>query len=785
MNPAGTGYIGRRILRVEDERLLRGHGNYTADAAFESLVHMVVLRSDHPAAEIKRIDAEAARAMHGVLGVWTGMDLCAEGLGGIPWEDRPPPQGSVAASELPPTGDPSVAMPQPVLASGCARYQGEPLAIVVAESAELARDAAEQIIIDYAPRPAVTDTRRAGAPDAPQVWPQFPGNRAFAIRCGDAALTDAAFARAAHVTRLSIDIPRLVQNPIEPRNYVGTWDADQERYTLYAAAGKPQAVGRSAAREIFRIPSDKIRVISRDVGGGFGSKNVLYPEEVLVLWAARKTGRPVRWLGSRSENFLSDTQARDQAADISLALDEEGRILGLRASVCSNLGAYLSPKGAIPPIIVSKILTGVYDIPAVDLEIRAHYTNTPPTGPYRGAGTPEAIFMIERAIDTVARELHIAPAELRRRNLIPASAMPFTTSLGVTIDSGDLLTAMHVAEEAADLPGFRQRREQSILNGKLRGIGYANMIEWAGVGPAESASVSCLPDGSVVVRIGSMSNGQSHQTVYAQMIADTLGIDIARIRILQGDSDEVPDGLGTGASRSVTVSGSAMLRAGDAVIQAGRMHAADMLEASPDDLAFANGRYRIAGTDRDVTLKQVAAHAVAGGADARNGLAATSQYRPAESTCPNGCHIAEVEVDPETGMVTLERYTIAQDIGRAINPMVVEAQLIGGVTQGIGQALLERAIFDPESGQLLSGSFTDYCMPRADDLPSFTVKLLELPCTHTPMGMKSCGEIGATGGPATTFNAVMDALAPLGITSLPMPATPHAVFQAIRSARKG
>ena len=673
-------------------------------------------------------------------------------------------------------------MPQPVLACGRVRFQGEPIAIVVAESADLAGDAAEHVAVDYAPRSAVVDTRDAGAPGAAQVWDQFPGNLAFQIKAGDAQAAAAAFGRAARTIQLSVDVPRLIPNPIEPRNYVGVWNASDGRYTLHAAASKPQSVGRTIAREIFRIPREQVRVITRDVGGGFGSKNVLYPEQVLVLWAARKTGRPVKWLGSRSENFVSDTQARDQSADISLALDVDGKILALRASVRSNLGAYLSPKGVIPPLIVSRLLTGVYDIPSVDLDVRAFYTNTPPTGPYRGAGTPEAIFMIERAMDAAACELGMPPAALRRRNLIPASAMPYTTSLGVSFDSGDLVTAMVAAETAADVAGFSQRREQSARCGKLRGLGYANMIEWAGIGVAENSSVSCLPGGSVTVRIGSMSNGQSHQTVYAQMVADQLGIDMARISIHQGDSDETPDGVGTGASRSMTVAGSAMLLAARQLVEAGRALAAEMLEAAPADLTYGEGCYRIAGTDREVTLEQVATRAIADGADERLGLQASAQYTPAESTCPNGCHIAEVEIDPDSGVVSVLHYTIVQDVGRAMNPMVVEAQLVGGVTQGIGQALLERAVFDLESGQLLSGSFMDYAMPRADTVPSFTVKLLELPCLHTPMGMKSCGEIGATGGPATTFNAVMDALAPLGVRQLSMPATPQAVLRAIQDA---
>ena len=775
----GTGlHIGRRVLRVEDERLLKGKGQYTADITFARLAHLAVVRSDHASAEIISIDTSAALAMPGVLGVWTGGDAAADSLGGIPWEDRPPPSDTARAAGLPPAGNASVAMPQPVLAQRRVRFQGEGVAIVVAESHELARDAAERVVVEYAVLNAAV---RPAAP-GPAVWEQFPDNIAFSFCCGDAAATTSAFAGAARTVRVAVDVPRLIQNPIEPRTYVGEWDAASGRYTLHAAAGKPQAVGRTIARDIFRIAQDRVRVITRDVGGGFGSKNILYPEEVLVLWAARKLGRPVRWLGSRSENFLTDTQARDQSAVLDLGFDAAGRILGLRAAVTSNLGAYLSPKGAIPPIIVSKVLTGTYVVPAVELEVKAWYTNTPPTGPYRGAGTPEAIFMIEYAMDCAARELGMSPAELRRRNLIPATTKPYSTSLGVHFDSCDLAAALVAAEQAADVAGFASRRIQSAARGRLRGLGYASMIEWAGIGITERAMLSCLPDGTVVARVGTMSQGQSHQTVYTQLVADLLGINAARIRIVQGDTDEMPDAIGTGASRSLTVAGSALLAATGKLIEAGRTGAADLLEVSADDISFADGRYTISGTDRGASLAEVAAHAIKAGADARFGLHAEDRFTPADSTCPNGCHIAEVEIDPETGVVTLQNYTIVQDVGRAINPMVVEAQLMGGVTQGIGQALFECAVFDPESGQLLSGTFMDYAMPRADGVPAFTVKLLEVPSPHAPMGMKSCGEIGATGGPATTFNAVMDALAGLGVRDLRMPATPERVLQAIRNA---
>jgi carbon-monoxide dehydrogenase large subunit len=783
VNERTAPYVGARVLRVEDERLLTGRGRYVADTAFAALAHLVLIRCEHPFADVLRIDTTAARAMPGVLGVWTAADLQADGLGGIPWELRPPVPPGTPAEALPPQGDPSVAPPQPLLADGVVRYQGEPVAMLAAATLAQAHDAVEHVRIDYAPRPAVLRSRDAVSPSAVQVWDRFPGNVCFRLSVGDPDRTNEAFARAAHVTALALDIPRLVQNPIETRAYVGEYDARTDRYTLHAAAGKPQTVGRAIASDILHIAKDRVRVIARDVGGGFGAKNTLYAEEALVLWTARKVGRPVRWIATRGEGFLSDTQARDQSADAALALDADGRIVAMRVRMLSNLGAYLGQRGVTPPTLMARIMTSAYAVPVIDYRGEAVHTNTVPTCPYRGAGAPEAMLVMEGLIDQAARELNIAPAALRRRNLIPASAMPFRTVLGATYDSGDFAANMDEAERAAEVAGFAARRAQSRTRGRLRGLGYANMMEACGHGIAEKAEVSCTPDGMVTVRIGSMSNGQSHETVYAQMLADVLGIDLARIRVIQGDSNETPEGWGTGASRSMTVGGSALVIAGERLIEVGKPIAADLLEAASDDVTYTRGGYTVVGTDRRVRLEDVAARVIAEGGRSDRGLEAEHRFAPVDATYPNGCHIAEVEIDPETGVVDLLSYTMAQDVGRALNPMVVEGQLAGGVAQGIGQALMERAVFDAESGQLLNGSFMDYAMPRADTVPSFATRILEVPCRHTPTGVKSCGEAGATAAPAAVLNAILDALWPLGVRQVPIPATPEAIYRAMRSAQ--
>ncbi|MBV8166029.1 MAG: xanthine dehydrogenase family protein, partial [Alphaproteobacteria bacterium] len=675
--------------------------------------------------------------------------------------------------------DPSVAPPQQVLAHEVVRYVGEPVVVVVAETLAQAEDAAEAVEIDYAPLPPVAGAHAAVAPDAPLVWAGAPGNVCFRGTCGDASRTDAAFARADHVVSLSTTIPRLVQNPMETRGYVGSYDPASERYLLQAAAGKPATIGRALANDVLHIPEPRVRVIARDVGGGFGAKNPLYPEAALVLWTARQLARPVRWICGRTESFACDLHARDHVADAAMAFDRDGRILGLRVAQVSNLGAYLSPRGVTPPILPTHMISGMYDFPALDFRVSAVYSNTMPTCTYRGAGAPEAVFVVERLIDQAARDLGLSAGEIRRRNLVATAAFPHRTPMHTVIDSGDFPATMDAAERLADLPGFAARRADSARRGRMRGLGYANVLEACGMNIADAAEVICAPDGGVTVNIGTMSNGQSHETVYAQMLGDVLGIALERITIRQGDSDDMPEGMGTGASRSMSVCGSALVLAGDDVIKLGLPLAADLLEAAAADIEYARGEYRVVGTDRVVRLADVAAKAQADG----GALRAKHRYDPSAPTFPNGCHIAEVEVDPETGQVFLVGYYAAHDVGRALNPMVVEGQLVGGVVQGVGEALCEVARFDG-AGQLITGSFMDYAMPRADDVPAFRTAILEVPCTTNPTGMKAVGEAGPTAAPAAIVNAIVDALAPLGVRHLDMPATPEAVFRAIQAARR-
>lgn len=776
--PKPGGLVGKRVLRFEDDRLLRGNGQYIADMHFDGMVHMAVVRSLYPHARILDIETRDAMALPGVLGVWTGQDAAADGLGGLPWERRP----FNVSTELP-KGDPAIGQPQPVLAKDVVLYLGQPLAVVVAETLAQALDGAEAVAVDYEPLDPLIDVREAAAPDAHQLWEQSPDNCCFDFQVGDAEAASAAIARAETVVRLSSNNGRLVQNPLETRGYVGSWDPDEARYTLHAAAGKPQTVGRDLAHFVFGLPEDRIRAVVKDVGGGFGAKNPIYPEQALVLWTAKKLGRPVRWHASRSETFLADYQGRGQAADAEMAFDRAGNVLAFRVRVLADLGAFLGPRGSTAPNMWRTMGASVYDFPVVDYDIRAIHTHNMPTCPYRGAGAPEAIFIIERLFDMAAEELKLPPSEIRRKNLVSASAMPFKTAIGTTLDSGDFAKVMDAAEDLADLGGFERRKAESERCGRLRGLGYGNLLEACGAGIADRAVISCLPDGQVQMRLGSMSNGQSHETVYAQMLADCLDIDINCISLIQGDSNETPWGMGTGASRSMTVCGSALVLAADEIIETGRKIAGDMLEAAETDIHYENASFFVSGTDRKVSLSDVASRAIEDGAPADRGLEIENQYEPTAATYPNGCHIAEVEVDPETGVVTLERYVMSQDVGRVLNPMVVEGQLTGGVAQGVGQALLEWNVKDPESGQLLSGSFMDCAMPRADDLPSFRTDIIEVPCANTPTGVKSVGEAGPTGGPAAVVNAIVDALKPLGVRHIEMPATPYTVWQAIQAAK--
>jgi carbon-monoxide dehydrogenase large subunit len=765
--------VGAPLRRFEDARLVTGAGRFVDDIAPRDALRAVVLRSPHARAAIRGVDARAALSLPGVVAVLTGAELSADGVGGIPWEVRPP-----GADTAPPEGDPRIAPPQPALAQGKVRYVGEPVALVIGTTLAAAKDGAEAVDVEYDPLPAAASALVAlvALEGAAPLHAQFPDNLCHTVAKGDAAAVEAAFAKAAHVVALDLVNQRLVASPIEPRAYVGAW-ADG-RFTLIANAGKPHPIRRTLARFCFGVEESAIRVISPDVGGGFGAKNVLYPEEILVLWAARRLGRPVRWVQERSEVFLSDMQGRGQWQHAELALDDEGRALALRVRATADLGAWLGPRAVIPTISGLKLYCGTYRIPAAAIELRAGFSAQVPTCPYRGAGHPEAINVIERLMDAAARQVGLTPEEIRRRNLV--TSWPWRTPLGSTYDSGDYAAAMDRALLLAGADGFAARRAESEARGRLRGLGIANVIECCGSAFEESAWLRADADGGATVLIGTKSSGQSHETAYAQLVAQALGLPPAMIRVVQGDTDAIISGNGTGACRSLTTGGSALLRAGEALVEAGREAAATLLEASVTDVAYAAGRYVIAGTDRGVSLAALAAAAEQEGGT----LTGTARFRPEDGTWPAGCHVAEVEVDPETGGVVLLGYAFAHDVGIAVNPMVVLGQLQGGCVQGIGQALMEHAVVDAETAQPLAGSLMDYALPRASDIPSMAGALLCTPTALNPLGAKAVGEAGPTAAPPAVVNAILDALAPIGVRHIDMPATPELVWQAIRDCRR-
>lgn len=761
-------------MRREDERLLTGRGRYIADLSLPGEVHAAIVRATHAHALVRGIDTTAAED---ALLILTGADPEIAALGRMPWEVAPPaaPASDMSTSDM-------TAPLQPILAGERVRYLGEPVAFVVARTAAAARDAAERVIVDYESLPAVTDVAAAAQPEAAHLWPDFADNVYFHAEKGDAAAVDAAFAAAAHVTRLGLSNNRLAANPMEPRGYVGAYDAGEARYTLHAAASKPHLLKRVIAKAVMRIAEDRIRVVARDVGGGFGSKNHVYPEQVLVLIAARRLGRPVKWIADRAEMMMSDAQGRDQVAEAALALDRDGKFLAIRAATIANLGAYLSPRGVVSPLAAGRTLPGVYAIPAAHLDIRAVFTNTIPTAPYRGAGQPEVMFLLERLVDCAARETGIASDELRRRNFIPAAAFPYRNALGVTYDSGAYAEVLDRGLALGRWAEFPARRAAALARGRYRGLGLSYTIEACGFGVDEEASVAIGADGRARVLIGTMSNGQSHETVYADLVAETLGLPAGAVDIVQGDTDVVPSGNGTGASRSITVGGSALALACRDLLATAVPLAARLLQTEPSRVLCAGGGFR----DRDGQgtlswrdLARAAADKTLAPDPAAPGLHARHRFSPTNYTFPNGCHLCELEVDPETGTVAVEAYVIVHDVGRAIGPRIVSGQLQGGVTQGIGQALLEEVVYDRPSGQLLSGSFLDYAMPRAHDLPPYAVDLCEIRSTVNPLGARSCGEAGPTAAPPAVINALIDALAPLGLRHLDMPATPLRVWQAI------
>ena len=770
--------IGASVKRREDQRLLTGEGRFADDFNGLGQAHAAFVRSPHAHADVLAIDAAPAKAVAGVLAVFTGHDLAADGVGGIPTliAER---GGNIRSRDGSPFAEPTWL----ALATDRVRHVGEPIAMVVATTPAQARDGAEAVVVRYAARPAVVDAVAALGDGAPQLHAVATRNRVYDWECGDAAATDRAFASAAHVTRLTLVDNRLITCFMEPRAALAAWDAATGRYTIHASLQSVHQLAANLAR-ILGVARDRVRCITGDVGGGFGSKIQPYPEYVALAWAARRLGRPVKWASSRSEGFVTDAQSRDHRLTGELALDADGRITGLRVHSIQNLGAYVATGMPMSIILnMERMVSGVYAIPAIHLRLEGAVTNTVPINVYRGVGRLECVYTVERLIERAARETGRDPAAFRRANMV--RAFPYRTATGAVYDSGDYVARLDEAIEHADVEGFTARRAESAKRGKLRGLGLGPYVEGTGGVPQEFAEVRVLSTGVVEVPMGSQSQGQGHETVFAQVVAERLGVPYETVSIVQGDTDRVARGVGTFASRSMVRGGSAAVEASDAVVATGKPMAAHLLEAATADIEYRDGAFRVVGTDRSIGLFEVARAATGGKLPAALGTtlgAATWHENPAFAFA-NGCEVCELEVDPETGAVTIVAWTMVDDSGRSVNPMIVHGQQHGSVAQGIGQALIERCVYDSTTGQLLSGSLLDYAIPRADDLPSITVVSRDVPSPTNPLGVKGAGEGGTVGAPGAVINAILDALAPLGVTHIDMPATPERVWRAIQDAR--
>jgi aerobic carbon-monoxide dehydrogenase large subunit len=751
--------IGRSIRRVEDARFLTGRGRYVADTESPDCLWGHVVRSPHAHALIKRIDISRATALAGVHGVYVAADLAELG-----------PMPCLAAVA------PMIVPPRTALADGRVRHVGDPVAFIVANDEEIAREAAELVQIDYQSLPAVVDGRAALAAAAPLVWDQAPGNRAFHVHRGNAAAVTEAMRGAQHVVEIEVMNNRVVVAPIEPRAGIARYDGATGVMDLELTGQGLHGIRRQLAEFVFKLPPERIQLHASDVGGGFGTKNFLYPEWILLLWAARKLGRPVRWQAERGDEFVSCAQGRDVFAKAKLGLDASGRFLALDVEMVANLGAYLSGNGPGASVVAASTAQGgVYDIPAIAVDVRGAFTNTVPVDAYRGAGKPEANYIIERAIEAAARQLVRDPAELRRQNLI--ASFPHKTALGIiTIDSGDFVANLDHAVARAHAKGFEARRAEAKARGRLRGLGVACFLETSRGAPNEGAEVRFETDGTVTVAVGTESNGQGHETAYAQIAAERLGVPMSAIRYVQADTRAVKSGAGHGGARSMHMGGAAVVKALDAAIAKARQLAARLLQSSEGELVFAGGGFTVRGTERCIDVLSVARESA--GPVGEHVMNMTDVF-----TFPSGCHVAEVEVDPETGATSLVRYTAVDDYGRLINPLLTEGQVQGGVTQGIGQAMLEHTVYDSD-GQLLSGSLMDYALPRADDLPAFDITLVERPTAANPLGVKGAGQAGCIAAPQTVMAAILDALRPAGVSRLDMPATPERVWRALDGRRK-
>ena len=787
MGAIESGLIGQSVRRKEDVRFLTGAGQYTDDVTFPHQACGYFLRSPHAHAKIRKIDTAKAKDAPGVVAIFTGEDLT--GVNGLPcgW--------LITGTDGKPMNEP----PHPVLAQGKVRHVGDQVALVIAETLPQAKDAAEQIDVDYEVLPSVVNCVDALQPGAPQIHDQAPGNKCYTWALGDKAAVDAAFAKAATVSKLDIVNNRLIPNAIEPRAAVASYSRADDSYTLYVANQNPHVERLLMTAFVLGLPESKVRVIAPDVGGGFGSKIYLYAEETALVWASKKVNRPIKWAADRSEAFLTDAHGRDHVTHVELALDSGGKFLALRVQTTASMGAYLSTfSTCIPTILYATLLAGQYTTPAIFCEVTASFTNTAPVDAYRGAGRPEATFVVERIVHQAGVDTGIPQDEIRRRNFI--RKFPYATPVALTYDIGNYDATLDDAMKVADVAGFPARKAEAAKRGMLRGLGYASYIEACGLAPSnvagalgaraglfEAGQVRVNPTGSVTVFTGSHSHGQGHETTFAQIVASRLGIDIANVEVVHGDTGRIPFGMGTYGSRSLSVGGTAIVKALDKVVAKGKKIAAHLLEAAEADIEFKDGKFTVAGTDRSKAFAEVSLAAYVPHNypldKLEPGLDETAFYDPTNFTYPAGTHICEVEIDPETGVVKVVSFTASDDFGNIINPMIVAGQVHGGVTQGIGQALLELCVYDKDSGQLLTGSYMDYAMPRADDVPSFKVSTQVTPCTHNPLGAKGCGEAGAIGAPGAMMNAVHDALAAVGVKRIDMPASPHRVWQAIQSAR--
>ncbi len=776
--------VGASVRRKEDLRFITGRGQYTDDINRHGQAYAYFLRSPHAHAEINRLDTAKAAKMPGVLAIYTGDDIAADKIGGLIC-------GWMIHSK---DGSPMKAGAHPALAQGKVRYVGDHVAVIIAETLAEARDASEMIKVDYKVLPAVVDMNDAVKQGAPVIHDVSGNNTVYNWHLGDKAATDAAFAKAKHITKLDLVNNRLVPNPMEPRAAVGDYEPGTESFTLYTTSQNPHVARLVLSAFIGIAAENKLRVIAPDVGGGFGSKIFIYAEETVCVWAAKKVGRPVKWTSDRSEAFLSDAHGRDHLTHAELALDEKGKTIGLRVHTKANLGAYLSTfSSSVPTYLYAPLLSGQYDIPAIYAEVDGVYTNTAPVDAYRGAGRPEATFVVERLIEIAARETHTDPAQFRLKNFI--RSFPHQTPVIMAYDVGNYQASLEKALEMSDYRNIGKRKAASAREGKLRGIGISAYIEACGIAPSaavgslgagvglwESAEVRVNPIGTVEVLTGSHSHGQGHETTFAQLVSDRLGIPIDNVSIVHGDTDKVQMGMGTYGSRSGAVGMSAIFKALDKVIAKGKKVAAYCLEASAEDIDFKDGKFSVKGTDKDIDFGSVALQAYIAhkfnGQDLEPGLKEGAFWDPTNFTFPAGVHICEVEIDPETGVTRIDRWTAVDDFGRVINPMIVEGQVHGGIGQGVGQALCEGAYYD-KSGQLITASFNDYCMPRADDLPSYNVGMTQTPCPSNPLGIKGCGEAGAIAAPPAVINAITDAV---GHENVAMPATPLAVWRAAQNA---